>query len=99
MLNSDELKHQKQAEEARKMHNFTVVRGAKLEVMDLGRTGVQIRISNPNQPEDCVTIQLTAMLAYAFSSWMQIYTAKHRGSADGKKGKKSKTEKEKHGGD
>lgn len=90
---SDEAKHQAQAEQARKMHSFSIVRGAKLEATDLGNAGLQISIFNPNQPEDCVTIQLLPMDAYSFTSWLRIYTAKHRGPDHGKK-----VQKEKRGG-
>jgi len=90
---SDEAKHEAQAKRAQKMQHFSVVHGAKLEVTDLGRVGLNISIFNPNQPDDCVTIQLTPMDAYSFTSWLRIYTAKHRGPDHGKK-----VQKEKRGG-
>lgn len=88
MKDDDELKHQRQAEEGRKMHNFTVVRGAKLELTDVGSNGVLIEISNPNDIDDCIAILIEPTDANIMTFWLQIYTAKHPGPANGKKRKK-----------
>jgi len=85
---SDESEHRQLAEAGRKMHNFTVVRGAKLELNDVGINGVLVQVSNPTDIDDCVSILLELTDANLLTSWLQIYTAKHRGPDHGKKGKK-----------
>jgi len=85
---NDESEHRQLAETGRKMHHFTVVRGAKLELNDVGVNGVLVQVSNPHDVDDCVSILLQPTDANMLTSWLQIYTGKHRGPANGKKIKK-----------
>lgn len=79
----------KEAAERSKMVSYEVVHGAKIAVFDLGEIGIQITITNPNQEEDFISIQIPPEDVGRLTSWLRVYLAKVKGQRNGKSKKEN----------
>ena len=64
------------AERIKKMKPFAILRGAKLEVFDLGLDGIQITISEPGNPESCMAVRLKMGEISSLATWIMGYSDK-----------------------
>ena len=82
-MTNPKLSDEEAAERIEKLKPFTITHGAKLEVFDLGSKGIQILISSPPNPEDCMAVPLNMNNVYSLVSWLQVFYLQS-GSKNGK---------------